>query len=502
MIFEIKGPDGKTYEIDAPDENAAMSAFQGMNQPQSTPKTDRLPEDQPWYVDAAQAADDVARLAANGMTFGYADKIAGLLGGQGTEAERARSQAARERAGSAGTVAEIGGAIATPMGLAGKGVTLAGRLGTGAMTGAGGLAARTGLMGLEGAGYGALTAAGNDQDITTGAGIGALGGVGGNLIGEALSAGASKIAGLFNKKPNIPTIDDLRSSANAAYDTAENAGVIFAPQGVSRLGNDIRVELANFGFHPKLQPRIATVLDELERVQQGNVTLKGIDTLRKITDSARSSMDPSEKALGNMIIQKIDDFIANAGPGEVLTGNSQAASQAIKEARNMWGRMRRAEQVSEAVGKADLRAASTGSGGNADNATRQNIRRLLEKGRGFTADEKAAMEAIVRGTPGQNALRLAGKLSPQGNGLMAALGIGGAMVNPALGAASLGGMAAKNVADGLTQSNVKALQDIILAGSKSAATPAKNAAQRLAEAKREAIARAIMAGLATNAGAQ
>jgi hypothetical protein len=530
MIFEIQGPDGNTYEIDAPDEKSALSAFQGMSQ-QAQPEAPQSPEFQSALADMSAmtqnparaqydnlpawqkplvAASDILQLAGSGASFGFGEKAAAAVRAPFTDktyeeelaAQRALTQGARNRAGGAGTVAEIGGAIAAPMGLAGKGITLAGRLGTGAMQGAGGLAARTGLMGMEGAGYGALTAAGNDQDITTGAGIGALGGVGGNLVGEALSAGASKIAGMFNAKPNIPSIDDLRSSANAAYDAADNAGVVFSPQGVSRLGNDIRVELANFGFHPGLQPRIATVLDELERVQKGNVTLKGIDVLRRITDSARKSMDPSEKALGNMIIEKIDDFIANARPGEVLAGNSKDASKAISEARNMWGRMRRSEQVADAIGKADLRAASTGSGGNADNATRQNIRRLLEKGRGFTADEKAAMEKIVRGSPGQNALRLAGKLSPQGNGLMAALGIGGTMVNPMIGAASLGGMAAKTAADGMTQANVKALQDIILAGSKSAATGSKNAAQRLAEAKREAIARALMDAMATNAGAQ
>jgi hypothetical protein len=495
MIFEVQGPDGQTYEIDAPDQNAALSAFQAMTQqaPQTAPEGSPQAEEQPWYAQAGQAADDMARLVANGMTFGYADKIAGYMSGQGTDAERAMTQDARNRAGGAGTVAEIGGAVATPMGLANKGLSLAGRLGTGAMTGAVGLAARTGLMAAEGAGYGALTAAGNDQDIGQGAALGAVGGGAGNVLGEGLSAGLSKVAGAFNKKPNIPSVDELRSAANAAYDKADNAGVIFAPQGVSRLGNDIRVELANFGFHPNLQPRIATVLDELERVQQGNVTLKGIDVLRKITDSARASMDPSEKALGNMIVQKIDDFVANAGPGDVFAGNAQDAAKAISEGRNLWGRMRRAEQVGEAVGRADLRAASTGSGGNADNATRQNLRRILEKGRGFTKDEKAAIEKVVRGTSGQNALRLAGKLSPSGNGLMAALGVGGAMVNPLIGAASLGGMGAKAVADNITQKNVQELVDIILAGSKSAAQPTKNAVQRLSESKREAISRALMA---------
>ena len=39
-----------------------------------------LEAEQPWYGKLGQAADDIARIAANGLTFGYADKIAGALG--------------------------------------------------------------------------------------------------------------------------------------------------------------------------------------------------------------------------------------------------------------------------------------------------------------------------------------------------------------------------------------------------------------------------------------
>lgn len=151
--------------------------------------------------------------------------------------------------------------------------------------------------------------------------------------------------------------------------------------------------------------------------------------------------------------------------------------------------------------KAELRAASTGSGGNADNATRQNLRRILEKERGLKPDEKAALETVVRGTTGQNALRLAGKLSPSGNGLMAALGVGGAMVNPALGALSLGGMGAKAAADAMTGKNVNKLVEILRAGGDASATQAApNAVQRLAQSKREAIARFLMSIGAHEAG--
>jgi hypothetical protein len=93
----------------------------------------------PWYQQAGQAADDIVRSVANGATFGFADKLAGYMNGTGTDAERAKSQEALDRAGGAGTVAELTGAVATPIGLARNGVALAGRFGTDAMQGLPGL---------------------------------------------------------------------------------------------------------------------------------------------------------------------------------------------------------------------------------------------------------------------------------------------------------------------------------------------------------------------------
>jgi len=457
--------------------------------------------DMPWYQEAAQAADDVARLVAGGMTFGYADKIAGYLGGEGTEAERARTEAARQRAGSAGTAAELVGAVATPVGLASRGATVAGRLGTGAMTGAKGLAARSALMGLEGAGYGALTAAGNDQDISTGAQLGALGGAAGNLAGEAISAGVSKIAGVFNKKPTIPQLDDIEAAAKQARARADQAGVAYTSQAVDRLNASMRQSLTDIGYHPRTMPGASAAVDEIMALQGQNVTMSGLDTIRKIASGGYIPGNKQNNLAVTKIVNAIDDMADNLQQGDVLMGNGVAGAQALKEARQLETRMFKANKVQDAVRRADLRAASTGSGGNLDNATRQNLRRILENPRGLSGDERTALETIVRGTGGQNALRLAGKLSPQGSGLMAALGVGGAMVNPAVGALSLGGMGAKAVADQITQQNVKRLTDIILAGGSRAATQAApNAVQRLAQSKRDEIARILMSIGAHEAG--
>lgn len=480
---------------------SAMSDMSGMTQNPARAKYDALPGWQKPIV----AASDTLQLMGSGASFGFGEKAAAAARAPFTDktyeeelaAQRGLTQGARNRAGGAGVAAEIGGAIAGTAGAAKQGLTLAGRLGTGAMEGFKGLAARTGLMAAEGAGYGALTAAGNDQDIASGAGIGALAGGAGNVAGEALSAGASKIAGMFNKKPPTMSSDQLKDVSRAAYDRADAAGVVVNPQGLQRLASQVQTDLADFGYHPSLQPRIATVLEELDRVGQGNATFKGVDVLRKIASSAGASMDPSEKALASKIVARIDDYMGNLGPNDVLSGNASEASAAIKEARDYWGRARKMETASSLVERAGLNAGSTGSGGNVENATRQQLKRILTSDkmkRGFTADEQKAIKDVVLGTPTQNALRLAGKLSPQGNGLMLLAGGAGMATAPGIAIPAMaGGYLAKKGAETMTEMNVKKLSELIASGGKNVSAP-KNALQRLSESKREALARLLMAG--------
>lgn len=535
--FKITGPDGKSYRVSGENAEGALQALQqhlGVSaQPETQAATNdamaemsamtqgmtgKLPggnlaaaryEAMPAWQKPLVAAADTADLIGNGASFGFGNKLAAGLRAPFTdktyaeelEGMRAQTDRARDRAGTAGTVAELAGAITGPVAAAGKGATLAGRFGTGAMEGAKGLAARSGLMGVEGAGYGALTAAGNDQDVGAGAGLGFLGGSLGNMAGEAISAGVGKVAGLFNKKPSIPSADELVALKDAAYKRADSAGVAYTPQAVDKINAKVVQGLTDLGYDPALMPGASVAVKRLQDLQGQNVTLTGLDTIRKIASNGFIPGNKPNNAAVTRIIQSIDELIDNAGTGDVLMGNGTAAAGALKEARSLASRVAKTGKIEDAVSKADLRAASTGSGGNADNATRQNLRRVLENPRGFTADERKALEAVVRGTPGQNALRLAGKLSPSGNGLMAALGVGGAMVNPAVGALSLGGMGAKAAADSLTKKNVEELTKIILAGGNASATKAApNAVQRLAHSKREALARLLMGIGAHEAG--
>ena len=149
-------------------------------------------------------------------------------------------------------------------------------------------------------------------------------------------------------------------------------------------------------------------------------------------------------------------------------GNPEAAIASLREGRDLTRRIKSSEQVSAALTKGERRAASSGTGGNEVNAIRQNIRSILDnpkKSKGFKKAELEAMEDIVRGTPGQNLLRLVGRMSPTSGALPAMAGIGSTGTFGPLGAIppTLGFMA-KGGAEALTQRDISRLQDLIRNG--------------------------------------
>lgn len=477
--------------------------------PEAVPKQAAQPgaakaafDDLPWYLKPVQAADDIVRLAADGATFGYADKLAGAMGSGGTEVERAKTAAASERAGGAGTVAEIGGAMAVPLSAAKNGVSLVGRFGSSAVKGIKGLAARAGLGGVEGAGYGAASAAGHDEDVGKGALIGAAAGAGGSAAIDTATGAASSIAGAV-RNVMTPSVADAKATATAAYKAADQAGVVYTGNSVARVKNDLVKKLTDFGYDPVNQPGLEPVLKRLEELNGQNISMKGWDTLRKVAAHGfRPGNDSNNKAV-SMALGAIDDAVMNPAGAEVLTGNAQAGADALKTARDWWSRASKAARVEGAAEKADLRAASTGVGGNVENATRQNMRGLLERERGHTPDEQAMLEAIVRGTPGQNALRWLGKASPEAGyvnagvagGAGAAIGSHFGPVGATVGMYALptAGYVAKRVADKMTQRRVDDLVSLIMAGGQA---PAPMAFQQAAVGMRNPAVSALIGGAA------
>lgn len=428
---------------------------------------------------ALQSADDGVRMLANGATLGFADKFAGYMNGTGTEAERNRSEEAKTRLGPTGDVLEIGGSMIPAVGAAGIGMTAARLPMVGKYAG----------MAIDGAGLGALNAMGHDQDVGQGAATGAAFGAAGQLVGKGIGKGLEYF------KPPVSTAKQLKDISTAAFKEADEAGVVFTPNIINKVLAKVKGEFAAKGFHPENEPGAWVAFKELERLSQGgNINLTGIKTARELASGGYRPQNEKNNMLIGKVIKALDDAVQNPGADDVLMGDAAKGSAALKKARDFWARKSKMEMVDGLLAKAETRAGSTGSGGNAENASRQNLRRILDSGnagRGFSGDEKKAIEKAVVGSKTQNVVRLAGKLSPQGSGLMAALLLGGTATAPhiAIPAAAVG-MVSKKLSEAMTKASAKEVKDLIAVGGSRANLPEKLTVgqKRLLEAMARALA--------------
>lgn len=293
----------------------------------------------------------------------------------------------------------------------------------------------------------------------------------GQLAG-GLTPGA--VARVAKRPPAGPSLDALRAEKNSAYKAADNLGVTYNPQSYDDLLVNVVKRARDDRISPTRHERSYSFITEMAQGRGKPMTLTELDQLRQVVyrdlikPSYRNPDMEADAHFGQIIADEIDNLINGAGASNLVSGSAGDAKKAISAARAANTRFRRTEMIEEAIDKAVRRTQSTGSGGNINNAIRQNIRQILDnpkKRRSFSKDEIQAMEDLVKQGRMDNFLRLVGKLSPSGNGLMAALGIGGTMINPAIGGISLGGAAAKAIADRGTMNKALRLQNQVARGS-------------------------------------
>lgn len=390
------------------------------------------------------------------------------------ELERELQRRREDRSPIASTVGSIAGGMALGGVAASGGATLLqGAKPTLASLAGGGAA--------EGAAYGALYGAGEGDGLDDRVDKAVRGGIVGGVTGGALGALGRIGAGKVDPKA-YPSADDLHATASAAYKAADDAGVVYTPEAMDRLFTNLRSQFADFGYDPALQPKAAVALGKIEELVGQNVTLKGLDTVRKIAGNAYEAGNKSSNALSTKIASAIDDLVTNPQAGDVLTGDGAVAANAIESAREAYRQARKLEIVQALLGRGEANAATSGTGANVENATRQQLKRFLlneKMNRGFTDPEMSALSDAVLGTKLQNALRAIGKMSPDNGGLMGALHL--------LGAGSTGGASlpfaaattvAKHGADAMSRNPARIVEALIANGGQALPPPTVSAARK------------------------
>lgn len=214
-----------------------------------------------------------------------------------------------------------------------------------------------------------------------------------------------------------PTIESLRAAKNEAYKAVDEAGEVFEAPEMAALRDKVKGELDAGNYVSGVDTQTDAVVSLLDRKAGDKMTLGQLDKLRQ-EFYARLAKAPNEVGIRDAI-DAIDEMIAGKADTNEL----------MQAARLSNARYKKAELLDLAFQKAKDQTAATGSGGNILNKMRQAVVSIIDNPKNakwFNKDEISAMRAFVEGSKGQNAMRLFGKLSPNGNGLMMALNLGAA----------------------------------------------------------------------------
>lgn len=300
--------------------------------------------------------------------------------------------------------------------------------------------------------------------LVPGGGITKLPGAGRMTPAQRLAQPPARPSSSAPPKPVQMGTDDLRTMGNAAYKEAEDAGVIFTPGGMGRLYDDVKEMATKAAYDENLHPALRAVISRLDQAKGQATTFEGLDVLHRIAQGVRKMRDnPDQSRIAGMIANRIDDMITSPKAADILVGDAPGAAASIRRGRGAWKQMRKSETIDEALETAAINTEKSGSGGNIDNNTRSAFAAILKDERAlapFSAAERKLMRNVVRGggpitSRAQGILRLAGKLSPQGNGLMLWGSIAGtALGGPMVAALPIAGFVAKKTADAMTRGNV------------------------------------------------
>lgn len=368
---------------------ALAQEYQRLRAEASAPKEGN---DSPWYAKAGQAVDDIARIGANAVTLGFADKFASYMGGNNLEEERARTSEARDRAGSAAFATDI-------LGMLMPGMAASKAVGTAipALRG-GSMVPSVGREAVAGGIVGTGTAVGNDQSVGENALLGVLGGAGGTVAGRAIGSAVDGVASRLGVAPGIlsstktPRKDvvGMRADREAAYGAVERAGIGYSKSDANSFVRGLRSHLISEGLDKDLHPQATAFLKKMAKDIQGTrqVSVSTIDKWRRLA-SRDVKGKGGDNFMGQQIRSYIDDFIKHTQPN-VGNATAKQADDLVKSAREANRKLEVRRTVEGAIERGKNAGTFAGELGA--------FRSILNQGaKGTRPKERELLEKIVRG---------------------------------------------------------------------------------------------------------
>lgn len=316
-----------------------------------------------------------------------------------------------------------------------------------------------------------------------------------DLLATVLAGGASAAgfdAAMRTPPPPAPTRADRAAETSRLYGAVQDVEI--TPSARDRLVQMLQARMADEGGDPGSYPLSGSQVRRVERFPKP--TIGAVDVARRrIRDHVARSAN--EGAMGGALMEEVDKYLATLAPGDVVAADPQEVLETLLKARASAHTGIKADEIADAISMARSATESSGTAGNAlNNQTRtigkmyddETLLRRTGKRRGFTDDELAAMEKIVRPSTWERTLQRVGRFAPTTGNLQATMGLlggGGPLVSLATGnpayamtaAPSMMGVIAQALAERAKSGHLDKLMDTTLRGGVAASSTPSDAAR-------------------------
>ncbi len=229
---------------------------------------------------------------------------------------------------------------------------------------------------------------------------------------------ASELSAVATKEPDTAA---YKAESQANYRKSEALGVTVSQPSFSDMVTSMKADMSKEGYRDFRHPAAASELKVLDaNIKNGAPqTFQDLDILRQAISDNKASPNPGERRIAGIMQRKIDNYMENLTPSDIVSSDPAAAPEALstlRTAQNLWGHFRKSEQIDKLVQRAGDRAGQF-SGSGYENALRTEFRQFVlndKKMAKFSPEEQLALRRVSRGGLAANVARYVGKLAPRG----------------------------------------------------------------------------------------
>lgn len=217
----------------------------------------------------------------------------------------------------------------------------------------------------------------------------------------------------FRTKAKVPTSAEIKQQATNLYQKIDEAGVVIQAQPFNDFVSKIKTTIGS-KVREARQPQVVDALKQLDEASGSVKTLQKMQDLRESISGIKMSGNASERMFAGQIVKELDDFIDNLDASKLISpvkGDVEAI-KLVPQARELWKQSRKSEMLDEIYRKAGIKA--TDAYDDVAFATKlraefKNLAANKTKLRGFSAEEVKAIEQAAKGGRVENALRAFGQ---------------------------------------------------------------------------------------------